>query len=144
MISKLNEETSPLRAPGQDLKDVDLSPYLDIQYSELTINRDDASNPEKRQFFEHRQCVEEDFAFSEEAKKIFRSFTGQFLACPSSSKDGQLQGYPGQRLRKVLDIDFKRCNTRAPGNRCAREGDINLFIEDMSVDTYAIYGKLDT
>lgn len=43
----------------------------------------------------------------------------------------------------MLDIDFKRCDTRAEGNRCAGDGDINLFIEDMSVDTYAIFGTLD-
>ena len=43
----------------------------------------------------------------------------------------------------MLDIDFKRCDTRKAGNTCAGDGDINLFIEDMSVDTYAIFGKLD-
>ena len=66
VISKLNEESSPLSAIGVALTDIDLTPYLDIQYSELTINKDatTATDREQRKFYTHRQCNANDFAFS--------------------------------------------------------------------------------
>ena len=134
---------SKLKENAPKIETVKLQRNVDIKFNELTITRDEVDTQKTTQIVRqktHRECILDDFSFNDETKAYFERFKGEYLVCPdmrTSQSPGKFGGDKNSKERLVLDIDFKRCDTSL-GQQCDADGDINVYIEDMQVETFVV------
>ena len=82
----------------------------------------------------------------EEARSIFKTWTGISILCPylKPNEDIKLYGDPSMMIAKNYEIQVSRCNgTTHEGKPCKPLNVINKYLEDLEVSIWAAYEKMD-
>ena len=67
---------------------------------------------------------------------MFDSWVGYSLICPDFDIDGKLQGNMASMISQNIQFKVTKCQ-----NDCGP--DIDEYIKDIQIDTWAIYEKID-
>ena len=98
-----------------------------------------------------RQCSVEDFnaAYGEEfGAARLKDWTGFSLICPdlNEGQDLMIKGSKASMKASVAMMEIRKCDKSrsSPGDpTCHIETDINDYIEDMQIDTWIAYNKIN-
>ena len=122
--------------------------YVDIYFESVYLNwyKPEHDGRYDRKRIKARPCRVEDFGDTEVTKAYFHVWDGFSAVCPDIPRDETvlLEGDLGSMISQNLHFRITRCNSRDhPGVQCKSKEEIDDFIRDITVDTWALFEKMD-
>jgi hypothetical protein len=87
-----------------------------------------------------KNCDQADFGDTEHAEELYKAWAGFSLLCPDHH-GFVLEGNSASMIAKYFSLEISRCD---PTKRtCATSQEIDNFYEDIQIDSWSVFEKMD-